>query len=117
MDLKVYYLSTCDTCKRILKSVDLPTNAKLQDVKKEHIDKSDLAELRKYVSSYKDLLNTRAQKLRQEKITVEGMSESSLEKLILSHYSFLKRPVFLFDDRAFIGNSKNNVAQLSDYLS
>ncbi len=31
---KIYYLSTCDTCKRILEEIEAPSSFKLQDIKK-----------------------------------------------------------------------------------
>ena len=34
------------------------------------------------------------------------LDENDFKKLLLTHYSFLKRPVLLFNSKIFIGNSK-----------
>ena len=37
---KIYYLSTCDTCKSILKEVDAPASYERQDIKKNLLPKN-----------------------------------------------------------------------------
>ena len=39
---KIFYLSTCDTCKRILKEVQPNESIDLQDIKKLHITAAEL---------------------------------------------------------------------------
>ncbi len=34
---KIYYLSTCDTCKRILNEIEAPAEFELQDIKTDAI--------------------------------------------------------------------------------
>lgn len=58
---KFYYLSTCDTCKRIMKELDLSEFDKI-DIKKENINSDDLELARKTVDSYTELFNKRAEK-------------------------------------------------------
>ena len=49
-----------------------------------------------------------------EKILVliykKELSEQDYKDLILDHYTFLKRPVIIYNDKIFIGNSKKTVA-------
>jgi len=65
---KVFFLSTCDTCKHILGKLSLPEDIKLQDLKKDHISEEDLEHLFKYTRSYELLLNKRAQKYKERRI-------------------------------------------------
>ena len=36
--------------------------------------------------------------------------------MLLDHYSFLKRPVFITDQEIFIGNEKQNIEKLELFL-
>jgi arsenate reductase len=109
---KVFYLSTCDTCNRILGKLSLPEDIKLQDLKKNHISEEDLEYLFKFTRSYELLLNKRAQKYKEEGLKDENLSEEEIKTYILSHYTFLKRPIFIYDEKIFIGNDKHTVDAL-----
>ena len=114
---KVFYLSTCDTCKRILSKLELPEDLILQDIKKEHISEEDLNFLQKNTRSYEILLNKRAKKYQQEGLKDENLSEEEIKEYILSHYTFLKRPIFIIDDKIFIGNDKHTVDALKSLFN
>ena len=112
---KAYYLSTCDTCKRILKELNLSNDWKLQDIKTEKITLSQLEEMRSMTDSYESLLNKRARKLSEFK--GQELSEEKLKSMILEEYTFLKRPVFILDNEIFIGNAKKTIETLKNKLS
>lgn len=114
---KAYILSTCDTCKRILKEVNLPESFDIQDIKKEAVTPGQLAKMKKLSGDYESLFNRRAQLYRQRNLKEQQLTESDFKNLILEHYTFLKRPVFIIDDQIFIGNSKKVVQELKDHLS
>ena len=114
MKNKAYYLSTCDTCKRILKELNLPNSFELQDIKFDKITLEQLEEMRSMTDSYESLLNKRARKYGEYK--TQDLSEEDLKNLILEEYTFLKRPVFIFENQIFIGNSKKVVEQLKQLL-
>ena len=42
----------------------------------------------------------------------KNLTEDDYKELILSHYTFLKRPVFIIEDKIYVGNSKKVVASL-----
>jgi len=114
---KVFYLSTCDTCKKILQQLNLPEDLKLQDIKKEHISEEELEHLYDQTKSYELLLNKRAQKYRAEGLKDENLSEEEIKSYILSHYTFLKRPVFIYNEKIFIGNDKQTVNALKSFFN
>ena len=107
---KVYYLSTCSTCKRILGEVELTDEWALQDIKKENINTADLEKLKNIVGSYAELLNKRAQKYKALDLKNKNLNEFQIRDFILKEYTFLKRPVIIIGDEIFVGNSKKNVA-------
>ena len=111
---KAYYLSTCDTCKRILKELNLSNDWELQDIKTGKITVEQLEEMRNLTDSYDSLLNKRARKLSEDK--GQDLNEENLKSMILEEYTFLKRPVFLLDNEIFIGNAKKTVESLKTKL-
>jgi arsenate reductase len=112
---KIFYLKTCDTCKRILKEFDL-NDFELREIKSKPITEKELKELRSLTDSYESLLNKRAQIYKRDKLKDKNLSEPEIEKLILSEYTLLKRPVFQFTDRIFIGNSKSTIEELKMFI-
>lgn len=111
---KGFYLKTCDTCNRIMKEVGLPDSYEMQEIKSNHIYGEDLDLLKEKAGSYEALLNKRSRKY--STIKDKGLSDEQLREEILNEYTFLKRPVFIFDDEVFIGNAKKTVEALKSYL-
>ena len=107
---KIYFLSTCSTCHRILKTWNLNNNIKRIDIKKHPLKESDLEELFTFSDSYESLFNKRAILFRKIKVKSKKTLEKDYKKLLLSHYSFLKRPVLLINKKLLIGNSKETVS-------
>ncbi len=107
---KIYYLSTCDTCKRIMDELDLPKDFVSQDIKAEAITASQLDEMKALAGSYEALFSKRARLYRQLGLHEKALTEDDYKKHILEHYTFLKRPVIIVNDAIFVGNSKKVVA-------
>ena len=57
-----------------------------------------------HTQSYEALLNKRAQKLKV--VDKSSLTETRIKELLLSHYTFLKRPVLLLDDQLLWGMPK-----------
>jgi arsenate reductase len=112
---KVLYLSTCNTCKRIISEVNTH-GFKLQDTKKEPASEEDIEFLRQHVDSYEDLINRRAQLWQKRGLKDQNLSEDDFKKLLLEHYSFIKRPIFIDGSDVFIGNSKKVITALKEHL-
>ncbi len=106
---KIYHLSTCDTCKRILKELDPPSSFILQDIKTDEITEEQLDEMETLSGSYEALFSRRARLYKEKDLKNENLDEGRYKKLILEHYTFLKRPVIINNDEIFIGNSKKTV--------
>lgn len=110
---KIFYLKTCNTCKRILNEVDT-SGFELREVKGKIISKDELRELRKRVDSYSDLINRRGRFYTQNDLKNKNLTDAEWEELLLQEYSLLKRPVFVTDDLFFAGNAKKTVEQLKN---
>ena len=108
---KIYHLSTCNTCQRIIGELggDSAFDT-LQDIKTNPLTVEQLDELRQQAGSYEALFSRRARKFRAEGLNEQELSEDDYRRLILEEYTFLKRPVMLIDGEVFIGNSPKVVA-------
>ena len=112
---KIYFLKTCDTCKRILNSINL-NGFILQDIKTESITVLQLEEMQSLSGSYESLFSRRAKKYKAMDLKNQVLTEVDIKHLILDEYTFLKRPVIIFNDLIFVGNSKKNIEALNHYL-
>ena len=107
---KIYHLSSCSTCQRIIKELNIGKGFDLQDIKTEPVTASQLDWLKERVGSYEALFSRRAMKYRGWGLHEKKLSETDYRRLILEEYTFLRRPVLIVGDEIFIGNSKKNVA-------
>ncbi len=108
---KIYHLSTCNTCQRIIQEINPDSDVQLQDIKTEAITEDQLDAMYALTGSYEALFSKRAQLYRQRNLNEQTLSEEDYRNLILEHYTFLKRPVMLVNNEIFVGNSKKVVAQ------
>ena len=107
---KIYYLSTCDTNKRILKELNLPKDFIKQDLKINPVSEKELEELYQFSKSYEALINKRARLYNECNLKDKVTKEADYKKLLLEHYTFLKRPILINEKKIFIGNNKDVVA-------
>jgi arsenate reductase len=109
---KVFYLSTCDTCRRILDQLDLKQKGfVLQDIKTEKITEAQLNEMKSLSGSYEALFSKTSRKYKEKGLDKVPLSEADRKRLILEEYTFLKRPVIVFSNKIFVGNSKQTIAE------
>jgi arsenate reductase (glutaredoxin) len=113
---KVFHLSSCSTCQRILKETNAISTCTLQDIKTEAINEKDLDWLASKAGSYEALFSRKALKYRAMGLHEKTLSENDYRDLILQEYTFLKRPVFIVGDKVFIGNLAKTVAEAKEAL-
>ena len=114
---KIYYLSTCDTCKRIISDLGLKEQGFLfQDIKTEKITASQLEEMKNAVGSYEKLFSRIARKYNELGLSEKSLTESDYREFILEEYTFLKRPVIYIGNKVFVGNSKAVIAEAKKEL-
>lgn len=112
----VYYLSTCDTCRKILKS--LPENElNMREIKQQPITEEELDQMKLLAGTYESLFSRKAQLYKSMGLKDANLSEADYKKYILGHYTFLSRPVFIIEGKIYIGNSSKNVENVIAALS
>ena len=102
----IFYLKTCDTCKRIIKSLPNIEGFTLQDIKNEPITVKQLEEMHRLAGSYEALFSRRATLYKERGLKDMELTEADYKSFILEHYTFLSRPVIVDGENIFIGNSK-----------
>jgi arsenate reductase len=112
---KVYFLQTCDTCRRILKEVNT-ADFELQEIKANPVNPTQLKEMYQLSGSYEALFNKRAKLYTSMDLKNQSLSEVDYKQFILDEYTFLKRPVFIVSDEIFIGNSKKVIEELKEKI-
>lgn len=106
---KIYHLSTCKTCQKILAQLEGADGLIQQDIKFEQITEPQLEEMKALAGSYESLFSRRAMKYRSMGLAEKNLTESDYRQLILEEYTFLKRPVIVAGGEIFIGSAKKQV--------
>lgn len=107
---KIYYLSSCSTCARIIEELGLKKKGfDFQDIKTEKITAKQLEEMKGMSGSYESLFSRVA--LKYKTLDPKPATEAEYKKLILEEYTFLKRPVIITGDSIFVGNAKKNIEE------
>ena len=115
---KIYHLSSCTTCQRILKETGAGAKGfTLQDIKTEKITPAQLDELKEKAGSYEALFSRRSLKYKEMGLKDKALTEADYRRLILEEYTFLKRPVTVAGKQIFIGSEKKAVEALKTAIS
>ncbi|MDB4534697.1 hypothetical protein N9242_07485 [Vicingaceae bacterium] len=113
---KIYYLSTCSTCNRIIKDLGIDDSFEFQDIKSNKITTDQIEQMAQMSGSYESLFSKRAMKYKSMGLKDKKLSENDIKGLIVDEYTFLKRPVIIIDDKIFVGNSKKTVEAVANEL-
>ena len=107
---RIYHLSSCNTCQRIIKEINPKSDVELVDIKENNIDSQTLDWLKSKTGSYEALFSKKAMKYRSLGLHEQNLSEEDYRKFILEEYTFLKRPFVISDELIAIGNTKDAIA-------
>ena len=114
---KIYYLASCDTCRKIIKSLPKNNNLVFHDIKQNPITLKELEEMHQLSGSYEALFSKKAILYKSMDLKNKVLTEDDYKNLILEHYTFLSRPVFIIDNKIYIGNSQQNMLQVMKQFS
>ena len=117
MTNKIYYLASCDTCRKIIKTLPKNANLVFRDIKQDPISPEELDEMVRLSGSYEALFSKKAILYKTLDLKNKNLTETDYKNYILEHYTFLSRPVFIIDNKIFIGNSQPVTLQVMKALS
>jgi len=113
---KIYYLASCDTCRKIIKSLPSNSNLEFHDIRQNPITLAELEFMHQLSGSYEALFSKKAQLYKEKGLKNITLTEADYKKYILEHYTFLSRPVVILENEMFIGKSQPNVLKLQKAL-
>lgn len=114
---KIYYLASCDTCRKIIKSLPNAERLQFHDIRQNPITEKDLEEMHQLSGSYEALFSKKAQLYKSMDLKNKSLTEADFKQYLLQHYTFLSRPVFIIDDKIYIGNGQKNIIEVIKVLS
>lgn len=88
----------------------------IREIKTKPITVSELEEMFQLSGSYESLFSRRAKKYVAMGLKDQKLEEKDYKLLILSDYTFLKRPVIISGSTIFIGSDKKNIQLLKEYF-
>ncbi|MBK8699884.1 MAG: hypothetical protein IPN29_10250 [Saprospiraceae bacterium] len=106
---KIYTLNSCDTCRKMIKEVAPGDDVTMIDIKQEGILAKDLDAAAKKLGSYEALFSKKAVKYRTMGLNQKVLSEKEMRELILSEYTFLKRPLIIIGRTFISGATKESI--------
>ena len=113
---KIYYLASCDTCRKIIKNLPKSAELEFQDIRQNPITPEQLEELYQLAGSYEALFSKKAQLYKSMDLKNKNLTEPDYKKYLLEHYTFLSRPVLIVKGKDYIGNSQPNIHALTQAL-
>lgn len=116
MTNKIYYLASCDTCRKIIKTLPNTDRLEFHDIRQNQISEQELEKIYLLSGTYEALFSKKAQLYKAMDLKNKTLTEVDFKKYLLEHYTFLSRPVFIIDDKIYIGNSQKNILEVIKVL-
>ena len=92
----IYYLASCDTCRKIIKALPEGHNLVFHDIKQDPITEEQLDEMYQLSGSYEALFSKKAQLYKSLGLKDKALTESDFKKYLFEHYNFFILTVFFF---------------------
>ncbi len=96
---------------------NIPHQVELREIKSQALSEQELEEMQRLAGSYEALFSKRAQLYKSRGLGQQDLKEADYRDLLLEHYTFLKRPVLVYEDHIFIGNAKKTAAAVQAFLA
>ncbi|MGO4820166.1 MULTISPECIES: arsenate reductase family protein [unclassified Flavobacterium] len=114
---KIYYIASCDTCRKIIKTLPKDNNLVFRDIKQTALTAEELEEMYQASGSYEALFSKKAQLYKSMNLKDKSLTEDDYKKYLLEHYTFLSRPVFMIDNKVYVGGTQQNMLQVMKALN
>ena len=108
---KIFTLSSCNTCTKILSKINTK-GFEIQNLKDKNITARELDFVANKSGGYEAIFSRRAMKYRSMGLNEMELNEKDYRKYMLQEYTFLKRPFIINEDKVYVGNTKKVVEQL-----
>jgi arsenate reductase len=95
---------------------DLPENLILVDIKKDMYSQDDIDTMFALTGSYEQLFSKRSQNFVAQGLKNSIISDADYGTLLPQDYTFLKRPILVYDENIFVGNDAKTEAEVKSFL-
>ena len=99
-----------------MNSWDLPDAITLVDIKKEMYSEEDVSVMYALTGSYEQLFSKRSQNFVAQGLKNSIKSDADYGALLPQDYTFLKRPILVYDENIFVGNDAKTAAEVQSFL-
>jgi arsenate reductase len=96
---------------------NIPEDLQLIDIKKEMYSVNDIAEMCRLAGSYEALFSKRSQTFVALGLKDKIKSDADYGIYLPQDYTFLKRPILVYDENIFIGNDKKTDEAVKSFLA
>ncbi len=105
MEINFYGLPDCTTCKKALRRLDYHrvTNVKKRNIKEEPLIRAEVEKLATLLGGAENLFSRRSIKYRELGLRDKTLSKAEMLDLMVSDYTFLKRPILTAGGDAIAG--------------
>ena len=114
---KIYYIASCDTCRKIIKSLPKGNDLVFRDIKQDPLTAEELEEMYQLSGSYEALFSKKAQLYKSMNLKDKSLTEENYKNYILEYYTFLSRPVFVIENGVYVGGTQQNMLQVMKALA
>lgn len=109
---KIFYLASCDTCRKIIKALPIGHDLIFHDIKQNPLTEQDLQEMYLISGNYEFLFSKKAQLYKLMGLKDKNLTELDFKKYLLEHYTFLSRPVFIIKNEIYVGNTQQSMLKV-----
>lgn len=104
-DITFYWLPNCSTCQKAKSYIERHglRDFKLRDIKEERLTPIEVVRLVEMLGGANELFSRRAIKYREMKLNERELSDNEMIDLMSDEYTFIKRPVLVYDGKAIAG--------------
>jgi arsenate reductase len=104
-NVTLHWLPNCSTCKKAKSFLEQRgiRDLNLRDIKTEPLDRREVETLAELAGGVGEIFSRRAVKYREMKLNERALSDSEMLDLIAGEYTFLKRPVLVYNGKAIAG--------------
>ena len=112
----IYYLASCDTCRKIIKNLPKNIDLVFHDIKQNPLTEAEIDQMYALSGSYEALFSKKAVLYKTLDLKNKNLTEADYKRYLLEHYTFLSRPVFIINSKIYIGNSQQNMLLVTKAL-
>ncbi len=108
----IYYIDPCDCCKKIIKTIPNKVTVHFHDIRTSPLNEDQIDQLATLAGSYEALFNKRAHLYNTIGLKHRTLSEPDYKHYLSYHYTFLKHPIIVANNKIHVKDTTENTIQV-----